>query len=1297
MPENNPMVNRNSGEISDQEALNILEGFMSTLTDNLGSLTSQIKSLVTTLTRQSELDRKVTDDLSKNIKTVDSNFKSIGKDFNTFGKSLEKINKDSDRTISELQRQKRNLSGSSRNIESLAIEKEIKIAEGRKKQLNALYEGVAAKRKELEHDKQLLENAKAAMESLGRQVELDGATNENLIKSLRRQTEIVENLDQKYNKSNESVQKSLDDMQSNIDRINKQTKELYEENEKAMAPLREVVAESQSAFRSLGSQSSIIAKFLNKEEGTEEERFQKVIDQTAEALEHAIDKINGRLNEIGDGNSKEREDLEEQRKILQEQLKATQKLSPALEKTAKLMGDLKGSLGKTIQNITKNLLSTVESKYLDAYLTGFQNVYQSIETTRNDISARLRMNQGDFSDLQSEIATLVEERNLSGSISPVDTNEALQQLVAAGVTNTELLKEFSIEQAKLKAAGSSINLTNEESLMRSMESINYAVAHDVEYSDAVQQEIASIERQFAAEVAAREQYGGLALANGGADQIRNLVMDIDTAFGKTQEEIEKDISTAFMNVASMQSIGITDPTVFLSDLQSLMTGSVTNMSPLYQAVWSVGGINPEEFQSMDMDTAFNKLLEMYKYIAESDPNKLPYVADVFGSNMQVGDLRRLNLSSGEVVTTLSDETLDNISKLQIESNEALANATYLSATASWMKEMENAATDEAIAAEKLYEGDKKYLAVVGGIYDGVKDIVDILTQYAFTGFSSGGFSVFGGNMGGTGTGGSNAYGDFMLGKSGTTAGALGKGAGVAVGVGIAGYSMYEHAKEADLFNDFSAENVGKFYEGYMTDSKTWTGMGTAVGSALGGPVAGAVMGALWGGASEIGNAIGDDLADWVDRNITHLDDGFADAAEELENAADALSKSAQNQYKKAQDNLNDYEKMYNNQNIAAMKHLLKENDILTDEELINAEDKKIQEIFYNSIIKKEQQDMVKSAESVKTGEFVKEHAQDLENIKMEVSADKTESQNISAFEAAYGGPKKSAELYESIRKSSEMSDDDLKLALSGLGVSDQFINYATPEQLRTKYESLQIAGISSAAGFDSRQKAIFSSAYSAYLDRQEMYDKANSSFKDRWSTVASIVGDKSNIDAILGEYENKYNVFPDILYDDNFNPVLDSNGVPELRHTHLYAQEGLMGKSPYAGKFASGITSVPFDSYPAYLHTGERVLTKEEARAYNELSANAVEQLSTMSDMSTYLSNVTGDTYEQVFNSENLGTDKLNKSIETQTTSLEKKLDIVINALNTLIVALRPAGRSVTQDANVMAMNSNITQLATAK
>ena len=414
------------------------------------------------------------------------------------------------------------------------------------------------------------------MESLSRQVELDGGNNENLIKSLTQQTKIVENLEQQYNKSNESVQKSLDDMQSNIDRINKQTKELYEENEKAMTPLREVVAESQNAFRSLGSQSSIIAKFLNKEEGTEEERFQKVIDQTAEALEHAIDRINGRLNEIGDGNSKEREDLEEQRRILQEQLKATQKLSPALEKTAKLLGDLKGSLGKTIQNITKNLLSTVESKYLDAYLTGFENVYQSIEGARNSISARLRMDQGEFSNLQQEITTLIEERSLSGSVSTVDTNEALTQLVASGVTDERILKEFSIMQAKLKAEGSSLNLTNEEMLTRTLSQINKAVASGTSFDDAMAEMSAMFEATAQAEIYAREKYGqDIALVNGAEDQIVNMVTNIDTSLGKSTEEMTKDIQEAVVNAMSLQAAGI-DPTAFLSQIQDLVNGKITD-------------------------------------------------------------------------------------------------------------------------------------------------------------------------------------------------------------------------------------------------------------------------------------------------------------------------------------------------------------------------------------------------------------------------------------------------------------------------------------------------------------------------------------------------------------------------------------------------------------------------------------------------------------------------------------------------------------------------------------------------
>lgn len=1298
MPENNPMVNRNSGEISDQEALNILEGFMSTLTDNLGSLTGQIKSLVTVLTKQSELDRKVTADLSKNIKTMDSNFKSIGKDFNTFGKSLEKINKDSDRTISELQRQKRNLSGSSRNIESLAIEKEIKIAEGHKKQLNALYEGVAAKRKELDHDKQLLENAKAAMESLSRQVELDGASNENLIKSLRRQTEIVENLDQKYNKSNESVQKSLDDMQSNIDRINKQTKELYEENEKAMAPLREVVAESQNAFRSLGSQSSIIAKFLNKEEGTEEERFQRVIDQTAESLEHALNKINGRLNEIGDGSSKEREDLEEQKRILEEQLKATKKLSPALEKTAKLLGDLKGSLGKTIQNITKNLLSTVESKYLDAYLTGFENVYQSIEGARNSISARLRMDQGEFSNLQQEITTLIEERGLSGSVSTVDTNEALTQLVASGVTDERILKEFSIMQAKLKAEGSSLNLTNEEMLTRTLSQINKEVSGGKSFDDAMAEMSAMFEATAQAEIYAREKYGqDIALVNGAEDQIVNMVTNIDTSLGKSTEDMTKDIQEAVVNAMSLQAAGI-DPTAFLSQIQDLVNGKITDNSAMGAILRQYGNVSASGMQGMSFGDAYNAVVDAYQKAFQN--TNIDYTADlqeIYGASMDVGDIRKLidAISNGQgIKTTLSDSDYNAMAQIQTESNEALANATYMSETSSWMKQMENAATDEAIAAEKLYEGDKKYLAVVGGIYDGVKDIVDILTQYAFTGFSSGGFSAFGG----TGTGGSAAFGNFMTGASGTKAGALGKGLGVATGVGIAGYSV--------VTNAIDAESFGEFAENTLRDQTFATGIGTALGSAIAGPVGGVVGGAIYGAANEFGNYLYDKITSG------YADDGLMEASDALENSADALLESATKQYQDSYKEYTRLKKMHDDEDVVAQRQELLMNDNYDKSQIIYANDEEIQKLFKENLETQEQQ-LAEANIKGKTAQLIKENAQALENAKHEVFMDvdlgdgtflEPNETTVSKFEGALGSS--ATELYSSLYASEGQSDEELRSTLIASGYSPESVIDMDRDKLEEEYRKSMVRSVSETAGFDEITRNVFEQAASSYNERKTAYESANKDFKVKWKNAidATETGKQDDIGEVWKTYRKMHKGLLD-----NY-PLIDRwSGNPEdvnldqisSRYKDDYRTvgpiSGLQGDKVEAPAFETGLTSVPFDSYPTYLHTGERVLTKEEARAYNELSSSAVEQLSSMSDISTYLNNVNGDTYEQVFNSEHLGTDKLNKSIETQTTSLEKKLDIVINALNTLIVALRPTGRSVREDANVIAMNSNISQLATAK
>jgi hypothetical protein len=296
----------------------------------------------------------------------------------------------------------------------------------------------------------------------------------------------------------------------------------------------------------------------------------------------------------------------------------------------------------------------------------------------------------------------------------------------------------------------------------------------------------------------------------------------------------------------------------------------------------------------------------------------------------------------------------------------------------------------------------------------------------------------------------------------------------------------------------------------------------------------------------------------------------------------------------------------------------------------------------------------------------------------------SEESGMSKFVGSLGGGQSAIELFSSFNADENMTNDVLRSALMSFGYSASELENYGDTRLRQMYSNAMLSDFAKQAGYDEFSTQVLKKTYDKYKDNHAVYLEADSKFQENWKKAIESVPESNR-----NSFASVYNAYVPITGDPELDNTVDVNNV------HLVEHFGYDSIDKY--KFKAGLTSAPFDGYPAYLHTGERVLTKEEARAYNELSANAVEQLSTMSDMSTYLSNVTGDTYEQVFNSENLGTDKLNKSIETQTTSLEKKLDIVINALNTLIVALRPAGRSVTRDANVMAMNSNITQLATAK
>lgn len=93
---------------------------------------------------------------------------------------------------------------------------------------------------------------------------------------------------------------------------------------------------------------------------------------------------------------------------------------------------------------------------------------------------------------------------------------------------------------------------------------------------------------------------------------------------------------------------------------------------------------------------------------------------------------------------------------------------------------------------------------------------------------------------------------------------------------------------------------------------------------------------------------------------------------------------------------------------------------------------------------------------------------------------------------------------------------------------------------------------------------------------QEFFDSAMADF----DTSASWDAFKSDLSSAVGGYWNTWT---------------------QYRDTQIF------GGTDRSGKFANGLSFVPRDDYPARLHYGERVLTRQEAQAYNSGSSTGGE------------------------------------------------------------------------------------------
>ena len=1009
------------------------------------------------------------------------------------------------------------------------------------------------------------------------------------------------------------------------------------------------------------------------------EEFAEEIEELRNTIKDSIDAIKEKMETADD---EQRAVLKKQLSIAEEQEKHLKKLKPINDSVKQFTSGVKGTLINTAMNMLTGLTDHLQNRYLDAYVEGFSRVYQSIETTRNSISARSKLDAGGFQNLQDTIHERLESENLTGAISSVDVNEAIVRLNEAGITNEETMTELALEYAKLKATGSSINLMNEEMLTNIATSLNQGneLSDIITMLDEIE---VGVQHQ-------REETGqDIAFVNGGIDTLINSVLKTGVTYEQSVSQMSSNMQDAIQIASASQGIGI-DPNTFIQNLHEISQQDIQNLPVWQQAIYS--SLNADTLATMSYEDATQTILNTLKQYMPKDMTmaQLSAVNSSLGTSFDMQSLKRLqnnNFDLSSKATKLGTQELtDKVSHMYDNLED------YISETEKVNTKYENYAYEEAKTAEKMYEGDKLILKEMESVRSGVKSMIGLLGTLVAQGSKSlfsgrGGSPTTGtqlpsGGTAGTGTptvgGGvsSWSYGqstgnvgfDFLTGARGTTAGTVGR-------VGMAGYGAFNLFKTVGdnvVYDEQGAVDVGETIQQTILDENAWKSSGEMIGGAVGGPIAGYIMGELWGGALKIGKEIGAHAGDSITE--TMYEKALNKLGDENKNLADSYEKQVDASDKQIQ----------------AIEELIKASDQLDKTNLAMS---LVQDFGYDyaSISDKSTDDLRKL---YKKQLYEKQKHAEYEKASSEVQgrAASWRSGNVSALTTLGKLTTKGGELYLGDATLDESGvSANYAHALSSFEAEGN-IGFLDKVAEQVKLEEAYGDGrsrsdiIKSLLGSDTTNEQVSNveallSEHASWVDK---YNSANDKFHRYWGYAKDLSKSEEPMDIynmyISDEFSHAYttetakNLPIEVLSSTNLK-----DGVPNLPKTG--------GRFPYdpalyKGKFASGLTRVPSDGYEAILHTGERVLTKREAEVYNTIVPDLVEAVT--------------NTYNTYSSNSSSGSSGVKDEISSQTNSLVDVLNKILDVLTSMNRGryTNPLGVGISNA--FLNMNSDVTQTSTS-
>ncbi|MBO7212385.1 MAG: hypothetical protein J6V44_15465 [Methanobrevibacter sp.] len=933
---------------------------------------------------------------------------------------------------------------------------------------------------EIENKKRSLRNKKKLDKALER-AEID---HNNNIQKIRQETQNI------VKEWTEDTTQTVKQLEAELEQDNKQKEEAL----KKLQSGAKSVLENAHSFNKSSSYLSMRTMFSDKDK-TEAEQLAEVKDKQLELYNEALAAIKQVLSSDADISKEQREELEKQEKQLERNIKLTQSWTYTGEVFAKAGKDLATAGKNIINNLGRNIMKTVEDKYLSSYKEGFQNVYNSIESTRNTVSARLKLDQGGYSTLQEEIQAEIQAQGLESTVSQIDVNNAIAELSAAGVTDKEMLKTLALEQAKLAASGSSLNLGNEETLNNIRQFVSSQMAQDKTQEEALDE----LRKTFAGIESAESYYAAQGwtspFVNGGANLFYNASMNRAILGNWTGETATRDIQTSAAIGDALSNTGL-DPQ-FINSIIEKFSNSTTDQLSTYLKAMKVdndilqdvlsGEYDPEELQK----TIISSFQEMLTEFSRGDTEYLTNVLEALQMDINAKEAALLMKKPIDV-----NVDYEGMAKALAKDESAIKQADYLSETEKHQKKTENTMANLAKNAEKQYKGNEYVIAGMDAVEQGINAIAETAQDILSTLVSDGVKGLFGSGTGGAVGSGLASAGGAGLGSAGGLAAGLAIDAVlIAAAYQFIGKPLMEGIEDGVDY----VEEATQEYKKSMDEQ-----------------------------AKKSNDQLEEEQAT-LDRYKKILESGnTAEMKIALREEANLTAEQLMND---SEENIQD---------------LFKQN--LLDEQQNLVEQKKLQAQLAE-VLKEDAQyfaDTAQSFNGIAFGQYGKDWEQMNESER---------SQFLEENRMAFAGrlsTKGIADVGKQLESVTSLTGSDLDAYLLTSGIDARGM---TEKEKQAAAKQLKLSEISTSAGFGGEASALLANEMELYYIRKGIYDQSNEKFKNRWSLAESEAARKNNTssptqDQIYFAYLDMY--YKDSLPEGGLDIAKDENGVYQLVPGDLY-------------------------------------------------------------------------------------------------------------------------------------------------